>query len=359
MLISEFKARGLRNYQSINISFQKGLNILYGPNGSGKTNIVEAIDYFTIGKSFKAESDLELINFNEEFAKVQIELIKSKKEELEFVISKTSKKILLNGNEIKRLSELPGNLIDVVFVPKDVLLFKTSPLIRRKLIDLTISSIDKKYLNELSTYKTLLKERNAMLKNELFDETYLQIITDKMIDSSFYVFKKRNEFFNKVNSLINETYKKLDDEKMSIKISYDAFINENDYKTFKGKAKKRYEESKESDFKKKSTNEGIHKEDFKTLLNEHEIDLYGSQGQNRIVCLALKLSIYEIIKESVHEDPILILDDVLSELDDNHQENLLKCLENIEQVFITCTELNDRLKKYYTYEVKDNTVIRR
>lgn len=359
MLIKRIKASGFRNYQTLDVTFEKGINSLYGPNGSGKTNIVEAIDYLTIGKSFRADSDIELINFDSEFTKLEVEYYKQKDCEIKVVVSKEGKKIFNNGIELKKLSELPGNLIDVVFTPKDVLLFKDSPLVRRKLIDITLSSIDKKYLYELGMYKSLLKERNAILKDDLFDETYLDIITEKMITSQHYIHCKRKELLDQINELINKTYKRLDDEQSEIQIKYQTFVDEKEFDQFKKKALKKYNLSKETDMKRKTTSEGIHREDFKTYLNGHEIDLYGSQGQNRITCLALKLSIYEIIKKAIDDDPILILDDVLSELDENHQVKLIEYLKQVEQTFITCTETNTELKKYSTYEIVDNAVIRR
>lgn len=359
MRVTKIEASGIRNYKSLNILFEKGINVLYGLNGSGKTNIVEIIDYATIGKSFRADSDLELIEFEEEFAKVEIEYQKIKRNLIKMIIYKEGKRISKNDIELKKLSELPGNLIDIMFTPQDVFLFKTSPSVRRKLIDVTLSSIDKKYLEELSLYKKMLKERNSILKSDLFDENYLQIITEKMIESEFYIFSKRNELIERLNKLINDIYKRLDEEKNKIVFKYNSFINEKNCERYKEKALGKYTLSKEADIKRKTTNEGIHREDIDTFLNEREIELYGSQGQNRLVCLALKFSLYEIIKKKIGEDPILILDDVLSELDENHQEKLINYLEDVEQTFITCTELNEKLKKYSTYEIVDGTVIRR
>ena len=292
MHVKSIKASGFRNYKEVNISFEKGINSLFGKNGSGKTNIVEAIDFLTIGKSFRADSDQELINFDSEYSKIEIEYFKEKNSEIKVIISNNGKKIFNNGIELRKLSELPGNLVDVIFTPKDVLLFKDSPLTRRKLIDVTLSSIDRKYLNELALYKNLLKERNAILKNESFDDMYLQIITEKMIDSQFYIYSKRKELLSRLNDLVNETYKKLDDEKNEIKIKYQMFTDENEIEQYREKALSRYLLTKETDIKRKTTSEGIHHEDFKTYLNGREIDLYGSQGQNRITCLARKFSIY-------------------------------------------------------------------
>jgi len=359
MRIKKIDITDFRNYQNTEIEFEKGINTLYGRNGSGKTNIVEAIDYLTLGKSFRADSDLELVRFEQEFAKLEVDYKKEKDSEIKVVISKQGKKFFNNGIELKKLSELSGNIIDVLFTPKDALLFKDSPSVRRKLIDITIASIDKRYLKDLSLYKNLLKERNAALKEERVDQTYLDVVTEKMIEPQFYVFKKRNELFEKINKLINEIYKKIDDEQNEVRIDYQSFVNEQEEIEFKKKALKKYQTSKENDMKRKSTNEGIHHEDFKTYLNGHEIDLYGSQGQNRLSCLALKLSIYEIIKSEIKDDPILILDDVLSELDEIHQTKLIDYLSKVEQTFITSAELNEELKKFATFEIINNAVARR
>ena len=359
MRITKIEASGIRNYRSLNISFNKGINALYGRNGSGKTNIVEIIDYVTIGKSFKADSDEELINFEEEFAKVKIEYDRKQKNEIKIILYGEGKKIFKNDIELKKLSLLPGNLIDILFTPQDVFLFKDSPTIRRRLIDVTLSSIDKQYLVELSNYKRLLKDRNTVLKGELFDEKYLQIITEQMTESEFYIYSKRKWLVDKINNLITGIYRRLDEENNELFIKYNPFIQEENKEKYVFEALKRYNETKETDLKRKSTTDGIHREDIETLLNEREISLFGSQGQNRMACLALKFSLYEIVKSEIGEDPILILDDVLSELDVIHQEKLIKYLENVEQTFITCTELNEKLKNYSTYEIVDGTVIRR
>lgn len=359
MRITKIKASGIRNYQTLDISFEKGINTLYGRNGSGKTNIVEIIDYATIGKSFKAASDEELIKFDEEFAKIEIEYNRKEKNEIKIILHDEGKKIFKNEIELKKLSLLPGNLIDILFTPQDVLLFKDSPSVRRRLIDIILSSVDKQYLIELSNYKRLLKDRNTVLKGELFDEEYLQIVTKQMVEAEFYIYSKRKKLIEKINSLITDIYRKLDEDVSSVFIAYNSYVDENEKEKYVSEALKKYQEAKETDLKRNSTTNGIHREDIKTFLNEHEIDLFGSQGQNRIACLALKFSLYEIVKEEIDEDPILILDDVLSELDKIHQEKLIKYLENVEQTFITCTELNDQLKKYSTYEIVDGTVIRR
>ncbi len=359
MFLTKINASNFRNYSSLDISFQKGINVLYGLNGSGKTNIVEAIDYLKIGKSFKTNSYTELIKFNEDFSKINIYLQKEKLHELNAIISNEGRKIFHNGIELTKLSELTGILIDVVFTPEDVLLFKDSPLNRRKLLDITLSSLDKKYLQNLKDYSRILKERNELLKNEDIDDTYLEVITEKMIDYEFYIYLKRDELIKKLNSLINEVYKQVDDQNSQVELSYKSFVNESNFETYKNKAMKIYRDTKQIDIKRKLTNEGITRDDFKTFLDGREISLYGSQGQNRLTCLALKLSIYEIIKKEIGENPILILDDVLSELDENHQNKLIAYLENVEQTFITCTEVNEKLNKYSTYQIVDDAVIRR
>jgi len=359
MRIKKITITDFRNYQNTEIEFDKGINSLYGRNGSGKTNIVEAIDYLTIGKSFRADNDIELVRFDQEFARIEVQYFKEKDSDIKVVISKDGKRFFLNGIELKKLSELSGNLIDVLFTPKDALLFKDTPSVRRRLIDVTIASIDKNYLKQLAVYKALLKERNAALKEENVDQTYIEIVTQKMIEPQYYISSKRHELFSKINALINQIYKKIDDEENEIRIDYQAFVSLDDMEKYQQTALRKYKASKENDMRRKSTNEGIHHEDFKTYLNGHEIDLYGSQGQNRLSCLALKLFIYEIIKDAIKEDPILILDDVLSELDENHQIKLINYLANVEQTFITTAEMNETLEKYKTFEILNDAVARR
>ena len=173
MKINKLKLSNFRNYENVEIEFSKGVNIILGDNGVGKTNLVEAIDFLTIGKSFKTNDEKETIRFEQNFSKIHLEMTRKEKMELDCVISREGKKISFNDIELKKLSELNGKLVDVLFVPEDVSFFKNDPSNRRRFLDLNISFLRKNYLKDLSEYKKLLKERNALLKEENVDENLL------------------------------------------------------------------------------------------------------------------------------------------------------------------------------------------
>lgn len=357
MKVNVLKLTSFRNYQDICIEFEEGINLIYGNNAVGKTNIIEAIDYLSIGRSFRADEDKEMIKFDNEYAKIELNYFREKNNEIKSIISKEGKRFYYNDIELKKLSELSGKIVDVLFTPQDVNIFKDSPNVRRKLLDKTISMMDPMYLKNLAFYRNLLKERNALLKDNQVDEIYLEVLNEKMLDPQFYIFKKRKEILKSLSNSIDKCYQMIDENKNKLTVEYNSFIDEDDEWEYKKKSLARYKELKETDLRRKSTNGGIHHEDFKTLLNGREIDLYGSQGQNRISSLALKIAIFEIIKESISEEPILILDDVLSELDQNKEEKLIKLISNYKQVFITTTERKE-IANCHMYHV-DNGSIRK
>lgn len=359
MIINNLSLVNFRNYKSIDINFQKGINILVGNNGVGKTNIVEAINYLTLGKSFKTNNDGELINFDEEYLKINLEFVSKSKKTIQCIISKDSKKIIYNDYEIKRLSELNGKLISVLFTPIDVNLFKDSPSLRRRFLNIYISSFDNTYLKQLSMFNSLLKERNALLKSEVLDKNYLEIIDDKLIEISYPIMTKRKEIIKKLNLSINTIFQNIDDTSNEITLVYKTDLDEDNYQDYYQAMKRKYKDDFESDRRRKSTSRGIHHDDMVMLLNGREIALYGSQGQNRIGSLSLKLTMIELIRKEIAEDPIIILDDVLSELDMQHQTKLLEILKNYEQVFITCADNSLLVDNASIYKIENGKLIGR
>ena len=360
MKINTLRLVNFRNYHETEIEFSKGVNIIVGDNGVGKTNLVEAIDFLTIGKSFKTNEEKEMIRFDEDFAKIELEFFKKEKKKIQCVISNAGKRISYNDIELKKLSELNGNLVDVLFVPEDVNFFKDNPSNRRRFLDLNISFLHKDYLKDLSSYKKLLKERNTLLKEEKVDKDYISILNLQMIEVQYRIIAHRKEMVRKLNLLINDKFQNLDQEKNYVSLIYETmYSNLQDYERFKSRMLQIYEEDFEADLRRKSTSRGIHHDNLLMLLNGREIGVYGSQGQNRIGALSLKLSILEILKRELDEEPIVILDDVLSELDIKHQKRLIEELTKIEQVFITCAKEDYYFKDCSTYVVTKDSVIRR
>ena len=360
MKVNKVKLTSFRNYQKEEISFERGINLIYGSNASGKTNLVESIALLSLGKSFRTNEEENLINKESSFAKVEIELEKNKKIDLQMIISKNGKKIYCNEIPLEKFSELSGILIAITFIPEDVFLFKDSPNVRRRSIDICLANLYRRYIYYLSEYKSYLKQRNALLKEENISLDLLKIFEEKMIENQYHIVIQRNELFKGLENKINLIFKKISLKEDSIKIKYqtDFLINSN-YEEFKKDALKKYEENRENDLRRKSSSIGIHKDDFIVYLNEKDISLFGSQGQNRLVSLSLKLAYGELVKEVINDDPVLILDDVLSELDETHQTSLINALLDYEQVFITSAMKEENKNIKSLYQVDNGVVIRR
>lgn len=354
MIIEKIKLTNFRNYKSLSLLFEKGINIFYGNNGSGKTNLAEAIYFLSLAKSFRTSSDLDLINNGiNDFALINSYIEKGKNyKKIDIYISKDGKKISIDDKNINRISLLSQEVNVIYFLPRDVNLFKESPKIRRNFLNISLSKQFSEYLRLLNDYEKVLKLRNEILKEEHPDLTLLDVYADQLISYSIKIFQYRKEYFNKLNIFLPEIYQKISLKKSLIKLIYLPFIN--DLNNFKDIAKKKYKDALENDLKLKRTTIGIHLEDFFILLDNKNITLYGSQGENRMAVLSLKLVPYFLINEKENK-PIVILDDVLSELDDNNKMNLLNFLKIFEQVFITSTKKINK-ENITNYFISNNNV---
>ncbi|WP_432406084.1 DNA replication/repair protein RecF [Wukongibacter sp. M2B1] len=346
MFISKLKIVNFRNYSSLDINLHEKLNIFIGNNAQGKTNILEAIYLTGFGKSFRTNKDKELINIGNDMAYVKVEGIKRYSEvSVEFRLWNNRKKqIKTNGISLTKLSELLGNIYIVIFSPEDLKLIKGGPAERRRFIDREISHINKKYYYDIMSYNKVLLQRNNLLKNISYNRKLLKTIDiwdEKLVEYGTGVMFKRMEFINRLNSLSRLMHRKITDGKENLEIKYLSNIDidnkskyEEVYKNFKEKLEKKIE----IDIKRGFTTVGPHKDDLGVYIEEKDIRIFGSQGQQRTAALSLKLSEIEIIKGEVGEYPILLLDDVMSELDINRQNFLIRSLKNV-QTFITITEI--------------------
>ena len=327
-------------------AFNKGINFLYRKNGSGKTNIVEAIYFFYLTKSFRTSNYSQLIKFNNEFSVINgifnEGLMKYK---IDIQISKNGKIILVNNKNITKISEL-SNLINIIyFIPKEVNLFKESPKARRSFLDLSISKFDKDYLSNLQNYEKVLKERNDLLKQENFDDNLLKIYDEQMATFSFYIYKIRKKYISKLNNHLSKIYTKISGNNEKVTLHYVPYINESE--NYLSVFKQKYSSNLENDKKYQRTTEGIHLEDIYLTLNDKNLSYFGSQGENRTAILTLKLTPYFLIEDE-NKKPIIILDDVLSELDSTRKLKFIDFLKDFKQVFITSTnKINDSNLTYY------------
>ena len=334
MIVKELELHNLRNYEYLKVNFNKGINYIYGENASGKTNILEAIYFLSLTRSFRTSEIEELIKKDASFARILAKIdTQNVSKTLEISFNKSGKKILVNGKKVLKISEL-NSLVNVIsFIPKNTNLLKDAPKERRKFLNIYLSKFSNNYLKTLSVYEKILKERNDAFKAYKINPTLIEILTNQLISLNKEIYLYRKKFVNEINKYLADVFKEVSLTNEKLKMEYESFLN-NQSENIESFLKNEFENIKEEEFKRKQTLIGIHKDDFKIYIDEKDVNLYGSQGENRISIISLILSLYFLNKE---EKPIIVLDDVISELDEKHEENLLKYLENFNQVFITNT----------------------
>lgn len=353
MWISNLKIKNFRNYTDEKISLNKNINIFYGENAQGKTNIIESIFLCGMGKSFRAKKDNEMINFNSQNSSIEVEFKKSDRDGKIKIELGNRKNIYLNGIKLKKLSELLGNINLVIFTPEDINILKGSPQNRRRFLDIMISQLRPNYLNCLNMYLKTLEQRNNYLrqiKEERKDENLLDIWDEKLAEYAINIYKYRKEFINKLQEKIENIHNGITENKEEIKIEYISMCKE------KEEFLKALKERRKLDIIKGFTTRGVHRDDFIIFINGKEINIYGSQGQNRTAMLSLKLSELKVVYDEIGEEPILLLDDFMSELDSKRRKSFLENI-NDTQVIITCTEkLALENLKSFAYNVKNGKV---
>lgn len=334
MLITNIKLKNFRNYKELNLELENGINVFYGDNAQGKTNIIESIYLSAIGKSFRTNKDNELINFNENFAEININYSKIDRNGNIKIDINDKKNIYLNGIKLKKLSELLGNINIVIFTPEDINILKDGPASRRKFLDIMIGQLRPNYIHILNNYNKILEQRNNYLKQIKYEnksEDLLEIWDIKLAEYGEKIYNYRNEFFEKLKNKIQKIHKEITEEKELIKLEY--ISNCENKKNFLNLLEK----NKKIDIIKGYTSKGIHRDDFMVYINDTLVNVYGSQGQHRTAMLSLKKAELEVIKDEIGEYPILLLDDFMSELDEKRRNNFLENIENM-QVIITCTD---------------------
>ena len=338
MLIKNIRLKNFRNHSSLYFDFSSNLNVLTGPNAIGKTNVVEAIYYLSLGRSFRTLEDNELIKKNQDKADIQATIVEGElTRKIKITITKIGRVIMINGKNIAKLSELAKCVNVILFQPKDVMLFSGPPRDRRNFLDISISKKHTLYLDYISRYEKVLRERNELLKSDHIDQTLLDVNTDLLIKLSGSIISFRQMYVKDINDILNKITRALTGDKGTFELKYYPFVSYD--VNYSENAKKAFKRAEESDFKHKQTSIGIHREDISISLNGRDIAAFGSQGENRIASLALKLSPYFLIEDK-DKKPIVVLDDVMSELDHKHQERLIKFLRKFNQVFITGTKLD-------------------
>ena len=344
MIIKSIELSNFRNYEKLEIHFDHGTNILYGDNAQGKTNILEAAFLSGTTKSHKGSKDKEVIRFGCEEAHIRTVVEKNEKEYQIDMHLKTrgSKGVAINKLPIKKASELFGILNIVFFSPEDLNIIKNGPAERRRFLDSELCQLDKLYLSDLTKYNKILNQRNKLLKDIYFRPDLIETLPvwdAQLLDTGKRIIKRRKIFIEELNEIIGQIHSNISGGKEQLILKYEPNIDDIFFEDELLKAKNK-------DLKLCQTTVGPHRDDMLFSVNDIDIRKFGSQGQQRTSALSLKLAEIEIVKKSIHNTPVLLLDDVLSELDSNRQNYLLNSISNI-QTIITCTGLEEFVRNRF------------
>ena len=360
MRIDKLSLTNFRNYDKLDINFNPYLNIIIGNNAQGKTNILEAIYYLSITKSFLIVNDSICIKNGKLFSKIvgNIQSNDSKKK-LEFLINENGKKLMVNDNEIKKHASYIGILKVIVFNPDNIRLIKDAPGNRRKFLNVEISQLDSKYLNVLNEYNTVLKQRNEYLKvikNGKVNQVYFDILNSKLVDLAVYIYKVRVNFINLVNKYINDIFKDISGDDGLILNFFPSVDIFDVKKSMEDKINNNYDR----EIVYGNTLFGPHRDDLRFKIHDKDLILYGSQGQLKMAILALKLSEVKVFYEICGEYPVLLLDDLFSELDVLKRNKIISYLNKDIQTIVTTTDLEnidkDFIKDAYVYKIIEGKI---
>ena len=365
MKINKLNLKNFRNYSNIEIKFNKGMNIFIGDNAQGKTNLLEAIEILALTKSHRTINN-DFIKFNNSKCIIKGVIKKDKYiEKLEINYNNLDRKLLFNNSIIRKVYEYISLFQVIIFTPDDLDILKGSPNIRRNLLNIELSQISKKYIYSYNEYNKILKLRNEFLKkfnNNSNNKIYLDILTDKLIEKAIVIYKIRNEFIDNINSKILKIYKEISDcNQLYIKYMPNLELNLNDDLDIKNKLKNIFSISFNKEINYGITLYGPHRDDFCFILNGNNLKNYGSQGQQKLAVLSLKLAEVDIFYNYSNYYPVLLFDDIFSEFDIKKRNKILNYINNKKiQSVITTTDLKNISKKYLDdaeiFVVKDGKI---
>ena len=347
MRIEHLKLTNFRNYSSLDLDFNQNVNIIIGDNGKGKTNILESIYVLSLTKSNRFGLEENLIKFDEEIAKIEGLIRKDdliKKQEVQ--ITKRKKQIFINNKEMHRMRDYISNFCVISFTPEDLEIVKGSPNIRRNMINIDISQLQNSYISYLNEYNQIIKIRNEYLKKMNLDGNtdirYLEVVNQGMIEKGIKIYEYRYNFFKKINEILPKVFKKLSNID-NLEIKYETNVDLDDFDL--EKIKKSYENKIKKNFKVELmqgvTLIGPHRDDFSFVLKEKDMKSFASQGQQRLAIIALKIAEIYLFKEEKGEYPVLLLDDIFSEIDTKKRNKIIGFLLKDIQSIITTTDIND------------------
>lgn len=363
MFLKSLKLNNFRNISKVSLDFDKNINIFIGNNAQGKTNILESIYFLAITRSHRTNNDFNLIKSGELYTKVSgvYKTDDNTVNTLSILLNEKGKKVSVNNLPQKRISNYLSRLNVIMFCPDDLEIIKGSPSIRRRFLNIELSQLKNEYLILLKEYHQVLKQRNEYLKqknNAKFNQTYFGVITEKLIEKNISIIKLRYEFINQLNKFLPSIFNIITGMG-ELKITYKSFISETDLlnEDLKNLLMKRYNGLFTNELLQKTTLLGCHKDDFKVFLNGLDVTEFGSQGQQRLSTLCLKLAEIKVFVKNKNTHPIILLDDIFSELDEIKKNNIIDYFDDNVQIFITTTEINDineKLKNKARVYVVDN-----
>ncbi|NWO14904.1 DNA replication/repair protein RecF [Virgibacillus sp.] len=368
MHIQQLQLKNYRNYECLDMTFDHAINVIIGENAQGKTNLMEAIYLLAFTKSHRTPREKELVKWEEEYAKIEGRVTKRNQSfPLEIVISAKGKKAKLNRMEQKKLSDYIGAFNVVMFAPEDLTLVKGAPQVRRRFMDMELGQIQPRYIYHLGQFQKILKQRNHVLKQlqrqSTQDRTMLYVLTDQLIKHAATLLERRFVFLTLLRKWASPIHYGISRQLETLHIAYAPTIDVSE-EANKGKIadiyNRKFSEIEDKEIDRGTTLIGPHRDDLLFYVNDKNVQIYGSQGQQRTTALAVKLAEIELIYNEVGEYPILLLDDVLSELDDYRQSHLLETIQGKVQTFVSTTSVDgiqhETLNQAAIFRVKDGKV---
>ena len=360
MIIRSIELKNFRNYEDLKIEFTEGTNILFGDNAQGKTNVLESAYVSGTTKSHKGSKDKDMIQFGKEESHIRTFVIKNGKEyQIDIHLKKNRPKgIAVNRLPIKKAGALFGILNIVFFSPEDLNIIKNGPAQRRRFLDLELCQLDNIYLSDLTNYNKILNQRNKLLKDLVFRRDLADTLPVWDMQLASYgqrIIRRRSAFIQELSETVYQIHKNISGNREELRLTYEPDVDAEELEA-------QLQRVREKDLKYCQTSVGPHRDDLLFQISDVDIRTFGSQGQQRTSALSLKLSEIELVKNSIHDTPVLLLDDVLSELDSNRQNYLLGSIHDIQTV-ITCTGLDEFVKNRFrldrVFEVINGHVVRK
>lgn len=344
MILNRINLGDYRNYESLDLAFHSKLNVFIGQNAQGKTNLLEAIHFLALAKSHRTSKDKELIRFGEEEAYLNGQITTSYSTfPLSLSVSRKGKRAKVNHMEVSKLSDYIGHLNVVLFAPEDLNIVKGSPQIRRKFINMECGQISKVYISMLSGYQKVLLQKNNYLKKRDADRVMVDVLNEQLAYYASLIILKRQQFVETIEKHARRIHGDISNGREVLSVEYKPNIKYQaaEREALEAELKQIFTDMLEREIERGQSLVGPHRDDIAFYINDFDVQTYGSQGQQRTTALSVKLAELELIREEIGEYPILLLDDVLSELDETRQSHLLTSIRDKVQTFVTTTSISD------------------